>query len=71
MYIDKFLDEIINKYNNAYYSTIKMKPVDVNSSTYIDCNTKNTNDDSSFKIGDHVRISNSKAFLENTIFQFG
>ena len=26
---------IVNKYNNTYQSTIKMKPVDVKSSTYI------------------------------------
>ena len=29
MYIDK-LDDIVNKYNNIYHSTIKMKPVDLN-----------------------------------------
>ena len=28
MYIDR-LDDIVNKYNNSYHSTIKMKPVDV------------------------------------------
>ena len=33
-YIDK-LDNIINKYNNIYHSTIKMKPADVKSSTYV------------------------------------
>ena len=35
MCIDK-LDDIVNKDNNTYHSTIKMKPVDVKSSTYID-----------------------------------
>ena len=35
VYIDK-LDDIVNKYDNTYHSTIKMKPVDVKSSTYID-----------------------------------
>ena len=35
VYIDK-LDDIVNKYNNTYHSTIKMKPVDVKSNTYID-----------------------------------
>ena len=35
VYIDK-LDDIVNKYNNAYHSTIKMKNVDVKSNTYID-----------------------------------
>ena len=35
MYIDK-LDDTVNKYNNTYRRTIEMKPVNVNSSTYID-----------------------------------
>ena len=34
VYIDK-LDDMANKYNNAYHSTIKMKPIDVKTSTYI------------------------------------
>ena len=34
VYINK-LDNIVDKYNNAYHSTIKMKPVDVKSNTYI------------------------------------
>ena len=28
VYIDK-LDDIVNKYNNTYHSTIKMKPFDI------------------------------------------
>ena len=35
IYIDK-LDDIVNKYNNKYQKTIKMKPVDVKLNTYID-----------------------------------
>ena len=38
--IDK-LDDIANKYNNTYHSTIKMKPVDVKSNTYVDSSKKN------------------------------
>ena len=38
-YIDK-LDEIVDRYNNTYHNTIKMKPVDVKSSVYIDSSTK-------------------------------
>ena len=34
VYIDK-LDDIVNKQNNTHHSTIKMKPVNVKSSTYI------------------------------------
>ena len=35
VYIVK-LDDIVNKYNNAYHRIIKMKPVDVKDNTYID-----------------------------------
>ena len=35
VYIGK-LDVIAHKYNNTYHRTIKMKPVDVKSNTYID-----------------------------------
>ena len=54
------LDNIVNKYNNAYHSTIKMKPVDVKSSTYIDFDKKSNKEDPKFKVGDHVRISKYK-----------
>ena len=40
VYIDK-LDDIVNKCNNTYYRTIKMKPVDVKSSMYFDFNKEN------------------------------
>ena len=42
VYIDKF-DDIVNKHNHTYHSTIKMKPVDVKSNTYID-SSKEIND---------------------------
>ena len=35
VYIDK-LDDIVDKCNKTYHSTIKMKSVDVKSNTYID-----------------------------------
>ena len=47
VYIDK-LDDLVNKYNNIYHSKIKMKPLDVKSSTYIDY-SKEIND-KKFKI---------------------
>ena len=34
VYIDKLLD-IVDEYNNTYYTTIKMKPADVKDNTYI------------------------------------
>ena len=39
VYIDK-LDNIVHEYNNAYHSSIKMKPVYVKSSTHIDLGIK-------------------------------
>ena len=55
VYIDK-LDDIVNKYNNTCHSTIKMKPVDVKSSTYINSSKEINDKDPKFKIGDIVRI---------------
>ena len=37
VYIDN-LDVIAIKYNNTYHSTIKIKPADIKSRTYIDFN---------------------------------
>ena len=59
VYIDK-LDDIVNKYNKEYHSTIKMKPVDVRSSTYIDSSKTNDDKNPKFRIGDIVRISKFK-----------
>ena len=55
VYINK-LDDMVNKYNNAYHRAIKMKSVDVKPNTYIN-STKEINDkDPNFKIGDIIRI---------------
>ena len=55
--IDK-LDDIMNKYNNSYHNTIKMKPVDVRSNTYTVSNKEINNKDPKFKIGYIVKTSN-------------
>ena len=55
VYIHK-LDDIVDKYNNTYHSTIKMKPVDVNSSTHIGCSKENNDKGFKFKVGEIVRI---------------
>ena len=44
--IDK-LDDIVDKYNNIYHRTIKMKPIDIDKSTYFD-----------FDIGSNKKILN-------------
>ena len=55
-YIDK-LDDMVNKYRNTCHITIKMKLVDIKSSTYVDSSKENNEKDSKFKIGNIVRIS--------------
>ena len=62
VYIDK-LDDIANKYNNTYNSTMKMKPVDIKSNPYIDSGKEINEKDPKFKIGDTVRISKYKKFF--------
>ena len=57
--IDK-LDDIVKKYNNTYHSTIKMKPVNLKSSTNIDSSKESNNKDPKFKIGDIVRMTKYK-----------
>ena len=59
MYVDKLVD-IVNKYDNAYHRTTKIKPVDVKPSTYLDSSKEISYKDSKFKIGDIVRISKYK-----------
>ena len=59
-YIDN-LQNIVDKYNNSYHRTIKMKPVDVTKDIDIDYGGKSFNDrKAKFKVGDHVRISKYK-----------
>ena len=59
VYIDK-LDDIVDKYNNTYHTTIKMKPIDVKDNTYINAEKEINNKDPKFKVGDRVRISKCK-----------
>ena len=51
------LDDIVNKYNNTVHKTIKMKPIDVTSDSYAECNEDSNEKDLKFKVGYHVRIS--------------
>ena len=51
------LDDIINKYKNAYRSTIKMKLVDVKSNLHINSSKEISDKDPELKTCDVVRIS--------------
>ena len=54
------LNDIVNKYNNRVYRTIKMKPIDVTSDSYAECNEDSNVTKPKFKVGHHVRISKYK-----------
>ena len=62
VYIDK-LDDILNKYSDTYHCTIKMNPADVKSSTCINFNKENNEEDPKFKVGNHVRMSKYKTIF--------
>ena len=64
VYIDRLFDKV-RKYNNTYHSTIKMKPVDVKSNTYIDSSKENNNKDATIKIADYVIISKYRNIFTN------
>ena len=59
VYIEK-LDDIVYKYDNTDYITIKMKPVDVKSNIFIDSSKEVNDKDPKYKIGGIVRISKYK-----------
>ena len=60
VYVDK-LDDIVNKLNNTYHSTIKMMPDDVKRNAYIDASKKVNDKYPKFKIGEYQNI---KLFLQ-------
>ena len=55
LYIEN-LSKIVNKYNDTYYSTIKMKTVDIQSSTYI-----------SFKLVIMLKYQNIETFFKRLL----
>ena len=57
------LNDIVDKYNNTYDNTIKMKLIDVKSNSYAECNVDSNEKDLKLKIGDHVKISKYKNML--------
>ena len=70
VYIDK-LDDIVDKYNNTYYSTIKMKPVDVKSSTYVGSSKKINDTNPKFKLLILLEYQNIKMLLQKVTLQIG
>ena len=59
------LDDIVDKYNNPWHSSIKMKPKDVTDSSFAEYSEDFDKKDPKFKVGDHVRISKYKHIFAN------
>ena len=59
VYIDK-LKDVVNEYNDTSHRTIKMKPINVRDSTYVNFGKKVNDKDPKFKTGDHAIISKYK-----------
>ena len=68
-YTKKHNWETVNKYNNTYHSTGKLRPVNVKSNTYIKSGKDINNKDPKFKFGDIVRVQNIKILLRNAMLQ--
>ena len=65
------LGDIINKYNNTVHRTIKVKPIDITSDCCAEYNKNSNVAKPRFKVGDHVRISNTKTFLLKDTLEIG
>ena len=65
VYIDKLDGIVDDDDNNTCHRTIKMKPVDVKNSTYLDFKKEVNDKDPKFKVVDHVRISKYKNIFAN------
>ena len=70
VYIDK-LDDLVDEYNNTYRNKIKTKPINVKDNTYVNTDKEINNKDPKFKVGDHVRIQNTKTFFVKATPQIG
>ena len=54
------LDDIVDKYNNSFHSSIKVKPKDVTDDSFVEYVEETNKKDPKVKVGDHVRISKYK-----------
>ena len=50
------LNDFVNKYNNTHHKTTEMKPIDVKSNSFTECNEGSNEKDPNVTVNDHVRI---------------
>ena len=61
----ELLDNIVDKYNNTYYNSIEIKPIDIISNSHTECNVDSNAKYAKFKIGSHVRVSEYESIFAN------
>ena len=54
------LNDIADKYNNAYHKTLKIKPIDIKNDPLAEYNEESNEKDPRYKVSDHVGISKYK-----------
>ena len=62
-YIDK-LDDIVNEYNNAYHSKIKINLIEVKDKTYFDFIKENNNKHLRFRIEKVIKRKGNKLYVK-------
>ena len=65
------LDDIVNKYNNKFHRTIKMKPIDATSDSYSEYNQKSNKKIVNLQLVIVSEYQNTKTFLLKNILQIG
>ena len=68
---NNILDDIVNKYDNTYQSTIKMKPVGVKLNTYINTSKEINEKILNSKSVILLEYQNIKHFCKKAMFQIG
>ena len=64
------LDDIVNKYSNTFHRTIKLKPIDVKSDSYAECNfDSNEKKFLNLKLVIMQEFQNIKTFMLKDMFQ--
>ena len=66
------LDDIVNKYSNTFHRTIKLKPIDVKSDSYVEYNfDSNEKKFLNLKLVIMQEFQNIKTFMLKDMFQIG
>ena len=70
VYFD-LLNYIVDKYNNTYHKTIKMKPIDVKSDSYAEYNVESNEKILNLRLAIMEEFQSIKTFLLKDMFLIG